>query len=170
MHFSFSTLGERFPTNDLCPTKERRRRCVQEAPPHSPPRATFFLPHVAPSSRYLFSNSEFLGTMWFNYIWPLHYFLLSRYGDWIFLPPRSLVPFQSFLVVFQSPPPLGVGQRQCLLTRSLSPSPLCLPSPSPLLSHVSFPSLSSCQTTLQAHESQVPGSYCYRHFFCASFK
>lgn len=49
--------------------------------------------------------------------------------------------------------------------RSLSPSLLCLPSPSPLLSHISFPSLSSCQTTLWAHESQVPGSYCYRHFF-----
>lgn len=28
----------------------------------------------------------------------------------------------------------------------------------------SFPSLSSCQTTLQAHESEGRGSYCYWHF------
>lgn len=90
MHSSFSTLGARFPSNDLCPTKERRRRGVQRGSPHSPPRATFLLPHVAPSSRYLFSNSGFLGTMWFNNIWLLLYFLLSVMGIGSFFLPEVL--------------------------------------------------------------------------------
>lgn len=60
---------------------------------------------------------------------------------------------------------MGQGQVPFLPPR-LSPSPLCLPSLRPLLSHVSFPSLSSFQITLQAHESQGPGTYCYWHFLC----
>lgn len=89
------------------------------------------------------------------------------YGDWLFLPPQSLAPFQSFLIVFQSPSSPIMEQPQRLsFPRRLSPCPPCLPSLSSLLSHVSFPSLSSFQTTLQAHESPSPGSYCYRHFVC----
>lgn len=53
------------------------------------------------------------------------------------------------------------GSSHCPLP---SPSSLFLPSPSPLLGHISFPSLSSFQTALQAHESPGPGSYGYWHF------
>lgn len=123
MHSSFSTLGARFPTDDFCPTKERRRRCVQGSSSHSPSRATFFLPHVAPSSRYLFSNSGFLGTMWFNYIWPLLHFLLSVMGIGSFFPSEaSCLSKVSSLSTEPTTPRRGATTVPSLLPLSVCPA------------------------------------------------
>lgn len=138
---------------------------MQESSSYPPPRATFFLPHKITSSKYLFSNSGFLDPMLFNYIWPFLNFLLSNMniGSFFLLKALPLSKVSSL----SSHHPLEQGKDKCLsFPPRLSPSPLCLPTLRPLLSHVSFPSLSSFQTTLQAHESRGPGSYCYWHFLC----
>lgn len=103
--------------------------------------------------------------MLFNYIWPFLYFLLSNMNIGSFFLLKALPLSKVSSLSSRAHHPLEWGKDKCLsFSPRLSPSPLCLPTLRPLLSHVSFPSLSSFQTMLQAHESQGPGSYCYWHF------
>lgn len=150
MHSAFSTLGARFPTTDLCPTKERRRRCVQGGSSHSPPRATFFLPHVAPSSRYLFSNSGFLSTMRFNYIWPLLYLLLSVMRIGSFFLPEALCLSKVSSLSYRAHLPWERGDNS-----AFSPAPFLLPlSVCPAQAH--------CEVT-SPFQVFVPAKQLYKH-------
>lgn len=121
---------------------------------------------MMPNSWCLFSNVLSCPVL-LNHIWPFLYCWLSDMKHGRFLPPQSLAPFQSFLTVFwRSPTPSwGAGAIVLALLPLLFLLPLSACPAKLRLSHVSLPRLSSFQTTLQAHESQGPGSYCYWHFF-----
>lgn len=82
---------------------------MRARPTCPPPTATCLLLHMTTGSRYLFSNSGFLGPTLLNYICPFLYLLLSEMKIGPFLPLQSLAPFQSFLIVFPSAPPQPNG-------------------------------------------------------------